>query len=618
MKTNKLDCLCLLTTIKGSSRTLVAPFYAVLLLAASTVEVAAQEAPTKGDSLEAIASDSSSGELAPEIDSDRRPELASEPLILQLENSENSGGMGQVTDVNQFRDVQPTDWAYEALRGLVERYGCVEGYPDQTYRGSRALTRYEFAAGLFSCLNSIERLIAAGGRGLAPEDLERLQRLAQEFEAELATLGARVDNLEGRAAFLEDNQFSTTTKLSGNVFLNLTGAAADGDIRAEGLDAFRSQRNPGGDNVERVIDDNPQITFSNYVFLNFNTSFSGQDNLGVQLVSGNGNSPVNQFVSAGLFNTYGTPFTDQKGVIGADNNVVLREAFYEFPILDSVRFVVGSRINWYRYFDNNAFTFFLTGASSFNSSGSTQLNAVDRGSGAVALWDITDFISLRVGYLGESTEFLSSPPFNTASDPNEGLFGGTNTTTVELDITPIETATLRFIYDRSNINANNGTIGGATSEPIYGFADDGVGGPVGDATADTFAFNFDWLITDRFGVFGRYSYGSTNIFPRTPGVEDGEINAQSFQAGVAFPDLIKEGALGTFSFAVPFDILDGEELLVSGAGDGGTQYDFELTYFYPVNSNIALVPAFYLIANPNNYDDNPVIYVGNLRMQFSF
>ncbi|MFN4865451.1 MAG: porin, partial [Cyanobium sp.] len=34
----------------------------------------------------------------------------------------------QVTSVSQFSDVRPTDWAYQALSNLVERYGCVAGY----------------------------------------------------------------------------------------------------------------------------------------------------------------------------------------------------------------------------------------------------------------------------------------------------------------------------------------------------------------------------------------------------------------------------------------------------------------------------------------------------------
>ncbi|MFM9103285.1 MAG: porin, partial [Cyanobium sp.] len=38
----------------------------------------------------------------------------------------------QVTNISQLADVQPTDWAYQALNNLVEQYGCVAGYPNGT------------------------------------------------------------------------------------------------------------------------------------------------------------------------------------------------------------------------------------------------------------------------------------------------------------------------------------------------------------------------------------------------------------------------------------------------------------------------------------------------------
>jgi len=82
---------------------------------------------------------------------------------IQRYGSEGRESLDQVTSVGQLRDVSPGDWAYEALRSLVERYGCIAGYPDGTYRGNRALTRYEFAAGLNACLQQIERLIGDGG-----------------------------------------------------------------------------------------------------------------------------------------------------------------------------------------------------------------------------------------------------------------------------------------------------------------------------------------------------------------------------------------------------------------------------------------------------------------------
>ena len=68
--------------------------------------------------------------------------------------------IAQVTSVSQLSDVQPTDWAFQALQSLVERYGCIAGYPNSTYRGNRAMTRYEFAAGVNACLDRVNELIA--------------------------------------------------------------------------------------------------------------------------------------------------------------------------------------------------------------------------------------------------------------------------------------------------------------------------------------------------------------------------------------------------------------------------------------------------------------------------
>ncbi|MCC0179158.1 carbohydrate porin [Waterburya agarophytonicola K14] len=550
----------------------------------------------------------------------------------KLNSASENNGMSQITNVQQLRDVSPTDWAYEALRSLVDRYGCISGFPNQTYRGNQPLSRYEFAAGLNSCLNQIERLIASS-ENVSSEDVATIERLGQEFEAELATLGGRVDEIESQVAILEDNQFSTTTKFSGNVFLNFTGAGASDDVLVEtvSLDTPFNLRRAGRDAdnnpIVSTVTDDPEITFGYYTWLNFNSSFTGKDNLAIQLVAGNSNSPANNYVSAGLYNTFGTPFTDQTGTASGAGSVEVREIFYDFPIGEKLRVVVGPRINWYRYFDNNAYTFFLNGASSFNSSGGTLVNPVDRGSGAVVTLDFNDSITFKVGYLGENTEFLPSAFFNTSSDPNNGLFSATQSLTAELDFAIADRANIRLLYTRATIDNNQPLfdgdgnltgfgVGGATGEPIYGVADDGFGGTIGDAPSDTFALNVDFKIFEKLGIFGRYNYGSTSIRPRNPDLENGEVNAQAFQAGVAFPDLGKEGALGTISFVVPFDVLDGEEFLASGSGDGGTQFDLEATYNFPVNSNLSILPAFYFINNPNNFEDNPNIYVGNVRMQF--
>jgi len=110
----------------------------------------------------------------------------------------------QVTSISQFQDVYPTDWAYQALSNLIERYGCVAGYPSGSYLGNRAMTRFEAAALLNACLDRIT------------EVTDELRRLLQEFEQELAILKGRVDGLEARVGELEATQFSTTTKLVGH------------------------------------------------------------------------------------------------------------------------------------------------------------------------------------------------------------------------------------------------------------------------------------------------------------------------------------------------------------------------------------------------------------------
>lgn len=41
------------------------------------------------------------------------------------------------TSISQLSDVRPTDWAFTSLQSLVERYGCIAGFPDRTYRANK-------------------------------------------------------------------------------------------------------------------------------------------------------------------------------------------------------------------------------------------------------------------------------------------------------------------------------------------------------------------------------------------------------------------------------------------------------------------------------------------------
>merc|ERR1719498_1412650 len=105
-----------------------------------------------------------------------------------------------------------------ALAGLVETYGCVAGYPNGTYRGNRAMTRFEAAALLNACLDRVT------------EVTDELKRLMKEFEKELAIVKGRVDGLEARVGELEATQFSTTTKLKGKTTFVIGAATASSNV----------------------------------------------------------------------------------------------------------------------------------------------------------------------------------------------------------------------------------------------------------------------------------------------------------------------------------------------------------------------------------------------------
>ncbi|MFN5814887.1 MAG: iron uptake porin, partial [Pseudanabaena sp.] len=190
--------------------------------------------------------------------------INSEILTNDLQLNPNAVSQN-VTSVSQISDVRPTDWAFTALQSLVERYGCIAGYPDRTFRGKQATSRYEFAAGLNACLDKINEVISAGlVDKVSKEDLATLKKLQEEFAAELASLRGRVDALDAKVAKLEAQQFSTTTKLSGEAIFGVA-AASDGIIGNNGT----LLPNGGADRTNTI--------FSSRVRLNLDTSFTGKD-----------------------------------------------------------------------------------------------------------------------------------------------------------------------------------------------------------------------------------------------------------------------------------------------------------------------------------------------------
>ena len=204
--------------------------------------------------------------------------------------------LDQVTSVTQNPDVYPTDWAYQALARLIETYGCVTGYPDGTFRGNGAMTRFEAAALLNACLDRVT------------EVTNELRRLMAEFQTELAILKARVDGIEARVGELEATQFSTTTKLKGKTTFLLGGVTSEGNPAT------------GGDH----------LVFQYDTRLGLKTSFTGKDLLFTRIRVGNNDGDV---FAEGL---------TKLDTAGKDGNTLeLDRLYYKFPLADTITAVFG-------------------------------------------------------------------------------------------------------------------------------------------------------------------------------------------------------------------------------------------------------------------------------------
>ena len=524
-----------------------------------------------------------------------------------------TNALEQVTSVSQLRDVSPGDWAYEALRSLVERYGCIAGYPDGTYRGNRALTRFEFAAGLNACLQQIERLLPNGE--LEGSDLATLRRLVQEFEAELATLGARVDNLEGRVAFLEDHQFSTTTKLRGEVSFALSSVF--GDEKADG----------SGEDLE------DEVVFDNRVRLFLETSFTGEDLLLTRLDAlntvpfgpGEGDNP----------NITGTSMTRFAFDEGNDNDVAIGKLFYRFSLgemaashnqeeeehghghghghgavkdakLSFIIDAVGGEFaeNFANY--NEFFSEELTGAiSRFGRFNPIYYQGLE-GTGASLTYNFNSALNLSVGYLAPN-----------ANDPSQknGLFNGSYAAIAQLGIEPSESLRLGLTYVRSYYPGGQVVVSGETGSELANV-------PFGEDTAtsaDQFGLSASLRLSPAFTLSGwgglTLAHAQDNGFNNGVLVNEGD-DATIFNWAVtlALPDFGSEGSLLGFVVGQPPKVTDND----GGFEDDDTSWHLEAQYRYQLTDNIAINPGVFVILNPEHDDNNDTIWVGTLRTIFEF
>jgi hypothetical protein len=260
---------------------------------------------------------------------------ASELNLSDVNRYSPSAKAAQVTSVSQFSDVQPTDWAYQALSNLVEQYGCVAGYPNGTFKGGRAMTRYEAAALLNACLDRVT------------EVTDELKKLMQEFQEELAVLRGRVDRLEAKVGELEATQFSTTTKLRADTRWVIGGLSYSGNQVGDNNTYKPSSGGKGTAASPYTYNQlRDAFTFNYDVRLNFDTSFTGKDLLRTTLRAGN-------FADSGFTSKNPvTPLTNLDAAFEEDcgsnadcgDVVAINRLYYKFPVSSQFTAVIGGRM----------------------------------------------------------------------------------------------------------------------------------------------------------------------------------------------------------------------------------------------------------------------------------
>ena len=118
----------------------------------------------------------------------------------------------RITSVDELRDVNSNHWGFDALRELVSnKCDVIEGYPDQTFKGDRRVTRWEMAAALRDILDCVNGDVS---KLASQSDLETLSLLQDEFKNELAALASRATALESRAAAIEAKNLQQDVRLT--------------------------------------------------------------------------------------------------------------------------------------------------------------------------------------------------------------------------------------------------------------------------------------------------------------------------------------------------------------------------------------------------------------------
>jgi hypothetical protein len=532
----------------------------------------------------------------------------------------------QVTSINQFSEVKPTDWAYQALSNLIERYGCVAGYPNGTFKGGQAMTRFEAAALLNACLDRVT------------EVTDELQRLINDFQKELSVLKGRVDGLDKRVGKLESTQFSTTTKLQGDTVF-VIGANAFGGSQANNFTPAGQGTNTSTQTINGRNSNRREIgaaVFNYDLRLNLLTSFTGKDQLYTRLRSGNFvGSPFspsgNQPNLMTLDRAFGGGTNGAGGSNSNLNNVVqLDRLYYRFPIGKSFTGLVGPRGRNTEFLAITPFFYKSDLLDFFTLNGAP--GTYNKATGAIAGLMWKQNVKKGKPYFAASTSYVAPDAYSGNTDNSVGGGGilgdssrGNFTTQVGV-AAPQWALAFAWRYGQCGQNFRRGSQYANQNEPC---------GPVAPNTgASTTAYSNNFALTGAWqpkkagGIVPSLNLGwgysalaqSNLVNSQIPGVNNpANIGAaQSWTLGLQWADAFAKGnsagmAVGQPQFATS---------LRNGRTPQDGNFAWEWWYRFKVSDNISITPAIFYLSRPYGQFTQPNqsnnVLGGLIQTQFRF
>jgi Carbohydrate-selective porin, OprB family len=394
-----------------------------------------------------------------------------------------------------------------------------------------------------------------------------------------------VDALEAKTAELEANQFSTTSKLQGEVVAVVSDVLSGNQVN-------------GGE----ITDKN--TTLGARARIELVTSFTGKDTLFTRI-------QVNNILNPNIGTPEGSLF-----FAGDDGttNAFIDALYYQFPIGEKLQVIalanaaaaddITDTIN---LFDGDG----SFGALSTFGTRNPIYYQMD-GAGLGINYDFSEQLALSLGYLSSA-----------ANDPTlgNGLFNSGYGALAQLTFKPSDRLKVGLTY----INAYNQELGTGSNRANVGSF---LGGVVQNLTGSEEAFavptisnsyglEASFALSEKFVIGGWVGYTNTrNLSTAGDIINRGSVDIWNWAVTLGLPDLGQKGNLAGFIFGMEPKVtssnIDGLER------DPNTSYHIEAFYQHKVSDNITITPGVIWLTAPDHNEQNDNVVIGTLRTTFSF